>query len=353
MMSNHITYFDFLRGIAIVMVVLIHCTGIINFEGANNIMTMAFRECLNCAVPIFIAISGYFMCLKPVDNPKDYLSFIKKYVPAVWVPMALWSIPAASIAVYHGASIIKELSLLIVGGISIYYFISLIIQYYLLTPIIKKVNIKRVFFCGIITFCWAIFITYWHSIKGNWPLLVQYAGVFPASLLWYALGCWFRIVPLKRESSILPWIIIAGCAIIGQFFESRWLAGYGGVGIGDIKISTVTYDMAIIFVVFSKKVERIYNVAMSKKDVNNGILRFINYLGRTSFGLYLAHMYVLGQIVNRLERVFYKAGIVTMGTNGILLMLIKATIVIAITVALLEFIKFIVNKLLTTRLRIF
>lgn len=77
-MSNHITYFDFLRGIAIVMVVLIHCTGIINFEGANNIMTMAFRECLNCAVPIFIAISGYFMCLKPVDNPKDYLSFIKK-----------------------------------------------------------------------------------------------------------------------------------------------------------------------------------------------------------------------------------------------------------------------------------
>ena len=58
-------YFDALRGVAILMVVAIH-----TYNGATSLaepagcMAAAVRQLFNCAVPIFLAISGYFLSRK-------------------------------------------------------------------------------------------------------------------------------------------------------------------------------------------------------------------------------------------------------------------------------------------------
>ena len=54
-----IPYFDFLRGVAIIMVVFIHCFGICYSYSNVNIPVITIRNLLNVAVPLFFAISGF------------------------------------------------------------------------------------------------------------------------------------------------------------------------------------------------------------------------------------------------------------------------------------------------------
>ena len=57
---NRDTYFDVLRGLAIIQVIGIHAYG-----GGN----LELREILNMAVPLFLAISGYFIGKKSLETP--------------------------------------------------------------------------------------------------------------------------------------------------------------------------------------------------------------------------------------------------------------------------------------------
>ena len=55
---QRIVYFDFLRGIAIIMVVCLHCIDYSAMEGpVLNLFGVEFRNLLNAAVPLFLAIS--------------------------------------------------------------------------------------------------------------------------------------------------------------------------------------------------------------------------------------------------------------------------------------------------------
>ena len=76
-MKQHISYFDFLRGIAILMVVAIHTYIAGDFITADGTVRIIFRQLLNCAVPIFLAISGFFLGRKTFDNRTRVLSVFR------------------------------------------------------------------------------------------------------------------------------------------------------------------------------------------------------------------------------------------------------------------------------------
>ena len=137
LMQQRDTYFDFLRGIAIIMVIGIHTyvDGLMHFN-------LFLRQFLNCAVPIFLAISGYFIGHKSFAEQGSYGKFLKKQVPRVYIPMLLWSIPWMLLAIRGGEPPLVSIFRTFVGDMSIFYFIILIIQYYALTPLIQRVNRK-------------------------------------------------------------------------------------------------------------------------------------------------------------------------------------------------------------------
>ena len=85
-MTKHITYFDFLRGIAILMVVGIHTFPGASWDNPNDVLPIAIRQILNCAVPIFLALSAYFIANKKFDTSKDVFPFWKKQIPKVYIP---------------------------------------------------------------------------------------------------------------------------------------------------------------------------------------------------------------------------------------------------------------------------
>ena len=57
------SYFDILRGIAILLVIAIHTYPGGDFETAEGFVNICLRECCNVAVPLFLAISGYFIAV--------------------------------------------------------------------------------------------------------------------------------------------------------------------------------------------------------------------------------------------------------------------------------------------------
>lgn len=74
-MKRRNSYFDALRGIAILMVVAIHTFMACDFDCFINYMTIGIRQLLNMAVPLFLAISGFFIGRKNFDNINQVLVF--------------------------------------------------------------------------------------------------------------------------------------------------------------------------------------------------------------------------------------------------------------------------------------
>ena len=90
--TPHIPYFDFLRGIAILMVVGIHTFQL----GSESDLGFEFKQLLfdftMCAVPLFIALSGYFIGKKYLSTRHKVNAFWKKQLKAMYTPCLIYRI---------------------------------------------------------------------------------------------------------------------------------------------------------------------------------------------------------------------------------------------------------------------
>lgn len=139
-------YFDFLKGISIMMVLANHTfPHNVSFESIEGFFIILVRQIINCAVPVFLAISGYFIGKKDFSNPKLKFDFFKRQIPKVYIPCLIYSLGWFALEIYANAYDNFALSLLkfFACGFSVYYFIILIIQLYLLAPLMKRHNSLR------------------------------------------------------------------------------------------------------------------------------------------------------------------------------------------------------------------
>ena len=283
------TYFDFLRGLAIMMVVGIHTYTL----GKDSTVV---RQLLNTAVPLFIAISGYCLSQKRMENKDDYLFFLKKQFPKVYLPVLVWSLPLYAIALYSGSSIIKQTILLLSCGLSIYYFVAFIMQCYVVLPVINYCisgNKHRggVIASCLISFMWIAGVMYMNTIQGKGIPLILYAGPLPCWLMFFVLGVMIGHKPERNYSIILP-MVIAILGFILSVIETDYLLDHYGKGVG-IKPSSFIYSAGMIFLMFSNKVENLIRRT-------GAIYRFIIWIGSLSFGIYLVHCYFISFFVKRL-----------------------------------------------------
>lgn len=280
MQRNH--YFDFLRGIAIMMVVAIHTFSIAETDIQHNILDVnaLVRNVLNCAVPIFLAISGYFLCSKKLDTWADRRAFWRKQMPKVYVPTIIVSLPYLALALRHGSNPLTAVAMMLVCGFSIYYFIALILQYYALLPVFKKTNMGGVILGASISIASILTVTYITQIQGRALPLIVYAGPFPVWCVFFAMGSYLRKCE-RTYSLLLPILmVIAGLAL--EYAETYYLnTNYKG-GFG-IKCSAFVYSMAVITLLFSYRLEQAYK--------RNKVTRTIEYIGSISFAVYLYHLY--------------------------------------------------------------
>lgn len=278
-MKKHITYFDFIRGIAILMVVGIHTfNSTSNFETFQGGFEIVVRQILNCAVPIFLALSGFFLGRKTFVSKHDVIHFWKKQIPKVYVPCLLWSIP---LFIEGGVFINKWVSLFLCAY-SIYYFIALIIQYYVLLPWLIKYKKKWLFISLFISVFSIFLITYLTSIKGISLPIILYAGPFTTWFVFYMLGIYYSD---KEIVFSLRNIILFVCiGFVLECLETYWLLQNYDSGFG-IKLSSFIFSFGIILLVLHPKTQSLHQ--------DNIYTSLIVYIGKISFGIYLTHCYII------------------------------------------------------------
>lgn len=104
------SYFDFLRGIAIMMVVGIHTFSVDSVNMHQFIdVNVLIRQMINCAVPIFLAISGFFLCTKTLETWDERKNFWRKQMPKVYLPTMIVSLPYFALSIYQGNNPFMEL----------------------------------------------------------------------------------------------------------------------------------------------------------------------------------------------------------------------------------------------------
>lgn len=280
-------YFDILRGLAIIGVVAIHSSGTGLHFAENSVnfhFTVLWRNLLNFSVPMFLAISGYFLADKPVANYNDYFTFIKKQVPRVYVPLLFWSLAWFGLAVLvQNKSILHEVvKLLAFQSSGPYYFIALIIQYYLLLPILNRFANKSGLVIAVIasisTTGLIFYFRYYTDIK--LPLII-YAGNFVTWAMFFVLGLYLgSTVHIKISNKLLMVFIFVFYAL--SCVESYVLIAIfhqAGNAVTAVKASSFMYSLALIVFLFKNQ----YFIKS----------KGLKIIGEMSFGIYLIHVIAL------------------------------------------------------------
>ena len=249
-MTNRVTYFDALRGLAIIMVVMIH--GYSSCYSYPNIPigSIAFRNVFNVAVPIFLAISGYFLASKNLNNG-GYGLFLQHQIPRVYIPMLFCSLPLFFVGISHGGRITPFISLFSCSY-SVYYFIAVIIQCYLLLPILQKSNLKLwLVATAILGIGWLGFYSYFFSLYlGKSLPLILYAGHFFMWGFFFILGIYFKKngLPKLPFKSIVPLIILAlSASILESYYIMDATQSMRGCG---QKVSIFVLNILLIVFLF-------------------------------------------------------------------------------------------------------
>ena len=175
-------------------------------------------------------------------------------------------------------------------GFSIYYFIALIIQYYLLLPLLQKHLKRNMIFSILISAISICFVTYANSVKAMSLPLIFYAGPFVVWFVFYMLGVYYsrteRTYSLKFSIVIVLIGFLLEC-IETYFLNTRYT---GGVG---IKLSAFIYSYGMVLLALHPQLEVLYR--------KNILTSCIAYIGKISFGVYLIHCYFIPVV----DRFFY------------------------------------------------
>lgn len=181
-----------------------------------------------------------------------------------------------------GYLLVNQLLVLIVCGFSIYYFIALIIQFYLLLPILQKYKDIMMPISMIITIIAISLITYLIQTPGMQLPLIVYAGPFTTWFVFFMCGVYYS--SSKINYSLVGAITVVIIGFILECIETYWINTKYGGGYG-IKPSAFIYSFGVMMLVLSPTVKSAYK--------SNQFTAIIACIGKVSFGIYLIHCLVI------------------------------------------------------------
>ncbi len=273
-------YFQFLRGILIFVVILIH-TIYLNNEKYINCINIGIRCLINFCVPLFIFISGYFVNKSKVkDNPRKY---IKSRFYKIVIPLVCFSFVYTMIDYFtKGTNIDKSLIKFITfkSEAHLYYIVALF-QLVLLTPVLLRWlerKEKRIVIY-LITPIYLLIIFIVRIIFEKEIPFSQY--FFFGWIIYYILGLESEKIKLtKNYFGPIFFILISLFVNISLYCINEKLYTYS---CSQLNIVNMFYVISILPIVLINN-----NKYKSSKFEN-----IIEKIGDNSFGIYLVHLIFL------------------------------------------------------------
>ncbi len=297
--------FNAFRGLAAIAVVAIHAVDTAflwrysSTDMWNFFFLVTYRQLLNFAVPAFIFISGYWMSKKPIKSLEDYKIFLKKRLSRVLVPYLFWScllLGCEAIGTHHVDIAQITFKLLTGRASSIYFFIIVICQLYIITPLLQYINHKRyglilVLILNVIS----LLSAYLSRLYFNYWIPVSVA--FYSWIIFYEIGLLVgnhdnkkRFMPENMRLIILPAILVSLLisAMESMFLLSKYGRSY--FAISPTKYSPFLYSGCIIFgFLFVRKRIKCWP-------------KFLVRIGGYSFGIYFIHIFILHHVADVIQK---------------------------------------------------
>lgn len=283
--KNHFVYVDLIKIIATLGVIAIHvfATGFSTNVGSCNWFVSVIGDCsVRWCVPLFVMVSGVLF-LQPTKEV-SYGILLKKYIPRLGLAYIFWAFVYCACNAVRFIMLGRELSLNLLVHVFHLWYIPMIIGVYLLIPILRKIAndknlIKQILILWIFYliggFCKLQLITHIGVIfKGN--TIIEFAGYF---LLGYYVSN-YKITK-KQER----WIYVIG--IIGTIIcvSANLVRPYiSGVCENSTIIGYTTppiVAMSLALFVFVKQLT---------PKIEHKVNKFINYVRKDLFGIYLTHL---------------------------------------------------------------
>ncbi len=305
MKKQRIQELDFLRTVAIIMVVLVHgITRAIEVHQYNGGLTTGMESVLltlrlfaTFGTPIFVFLSEFL--LSHSYNEKLPQGFFKKRMKYIFLPYVSMGILYAFVMTYEAGGmastgvmeVFKNLGINLVTGFYRHgYFILLIFQFYLLHYFfhkkLKTMDVKILLGGSLIIN--VAYLLFSHGIQFlgipyvNEVVQVFTWGAAPAWIFYFAAGYVlgqqkeaFHQFLKRIEKRILPLVIISGGFLALMFFSGVLTEN-----------SSKRFDM-IFFT--SAMFLLLYRYALK----NTYSKRITGFISRYSFGIYLLHMFYL------------------------------------------------------------
>jgi len=296
---NRDLLFDSFRGIAIIAVVAIHAIYLGGDPHSPGFLY--YRQFLNFCVPAFFFMAGYWASKKQINSLEDYKEFLKRKFFRIGLPYLFWSsvlIGCSALTAHNFDGSETIFKLLTGGAIMGYYFVIVIAQLYILTPLLQYINRRFNWYALALVFVFNLAVLYilylsrlFHSI-GHLPVALP----FYSWLIYYEFGL-FTAQRYSRISVSSGWRISILVAILvsllASFFEvSVLLDRYGRP------------DFAAFAVKYSSFVYSVFVILgfLFWKGYFRYLPRVLITIGRYSFGIYLIHFIILFWLVRLLEK---------------------------------------------------
>jgi surface polysaccharide O-acyltransferase-like enzyme len=299
--AKNIQYFDTLRAMATLAVIIIHVnTPVMNMNYGKNMeywwIGLIINNLVRFAVPIFLVLSGATLLSKKYAA----IDFYKKRLSRVLIPFLFW-LPANWVFRWFmlrpwqrpheiGNIIVWGTTLFIREGVSIHlWFVYMILFLYIFMPWIgralHKTNRSTI----------VLFLALWLILNGlhsfgllttkSWPLLMSklygyalYAGYL---VLGYYLHTSTAKINRQRIVAAIVFLITVAFACITTYIISKSYGKQTLTIMGSFTLNSFIQTIAIYYLLKDYEVK------------NKLILHIINLLSNYSFGIYLVHIMVI------------------------------------------------------------
>jgi len=308
MLKDRDLSFDAFRGLAIIAVVGLHsaCFGFstrYSPSGQWNFpLLAAYCQLLNFAVPAFVFISGYWLSKKPIGSLKDYRFFLVRRLSRILVPYFFWSFILLGYAAIREQKVdVSHIIFKLMAGQAAspyypYYFIIMLAQLYIITPLLRYINrrgygLTLVIILNIISLL-VLYLSRLYEVIGYVPARLP----FYIWVIFYEMGLLAggdnKTVFLKKVRPFILPAILAGalvseleCFSILSKFDNTFFA------VSATKYSSFLYSVFVIlgFLALRERISRWPS--------------FLVTLGKYSFGIYLIHIIILAGVAGLIHHI--------------------------------------------------
>jgi len=300
MQKDRDSSFDAFRGFTIIAVVAAHAV----IPGSYwcdywDFRYLFYRQLFNFPVPVFLFISGYWLSKKPIKSLGDYKAFLTRRLSRILIPYLFWSFILLGYAAIktHDINVYRIIRELLTGGACIpYFFIIMIVQLYIMTPVLQYINRKSYGLMLVLTFnvisLLALYLSRLYHVIWHLPASLP----FYSWIIFYEIGLLIGsrdnkiFVPKSMRFFILPAILVF--LLLSELEGMIILSKYDNLNfaISSTKYSSILYSVCIIIgFLFVRERLRYWP-------------KFLVTMGNCSFGIYLIHVPVLNRIINVVQK---------------------------------------------------